>query len=376
MEKACKTLFTELLRYALWGTPIKEHIEAISHDQYLCLMRLARQQTVMGLVGQAIIDLSIKLAEDDAMEVLSIIRSVQNRNRKMDEAVVNICKLMDDQGIRILVVKGQTLSVFYPYPEVRQSGDVDFLVHPDDISRAVHYLKNELGLKLSDSGSDKHARFMMDGVKYEIHRMLTNFAYPPSHRYWERVFMKEVWEHPYPVLVNDYPVSTLAPTYNAIFIFEHIIFHLIMDGIGLRQFCDWALFLHHHQSVIDKDILERHLKGIHLLNAYPGLGAILTDYLGLPGEAFPMSINKRDHSRAGALWKNLLEWGNFGHNIRYDTRRGFFHGLEHLKRIFTQSWRFYRYAPLEILWRVPYMLKWWTKRFYRHITSTKSVFQK
>lgn len=368
--------FLSLLRYALWGTTYEGLTGELSHNHYVSLIELSKQQTVAGLISQSLIDNNVKLEEDDAMDVCSLLVSINRQNRKIDEAVVKLCKMMEEQHIRIMVMKGQTLSIFYPQPELRQCGDIDFICHPDDIAKAVQFLKKDLGLKLSDAGSDKHARFTMDDVKYEIHRMLTNFAYPPSHRYWENVYMKDVWEHPYTVEVNGYPVPTLAPTYNAVYVFEHILFHLIMDGVGLRQFCDWAISLHQNKENIDKDLLIKHLEGVRLKKAYSGLGAVLTDYLGLPEESFPLPISDKDHKKAASLFKNLIEWGNFGHNLQYKNAHGPLHGLEHLARIGSQAWRFKSYAPAELLWRVPYMLKWWTKRLIRQFTPfCKSVFQ-
>ncbi len=369
--------FLSLLRYALWVTASEGVTGKLPHDHYVSLIELSKQQTVAGLISQALIDNNVKLEEDDAMDVCSLLVSIKRQNQKIDDAVVNLCKMMDERHIRILVMKGQTLSVFYPQPELRQCGDIDFICHPDDIDKAVQFLKKDLGLKLSDHGSDKHARFTMDDVKYEIHRMLTNFAYPPSHHYWEKVYMKEAWEHPYTVEVNGYPVPTLAPTYNAVYVFEHILFHLIMDGVGLRQFCDWAVFLHQHKATINKEQLVKHLEGVRLKKAYSGLGAVLTDYLGLPEESFPLPITPKDHKKAESLFKNLIEWGNFGHNLQYKNSHGPLHGLEHLRRIGSQAWQFKSYAPAELLWRVPYMLKWWTKRGVRRFTPfCKSVFQK
>lgn len=372
-----KISFLELLRYALWGTASEGVARELPHDHYVSLIELSKQQTVAGLISQALIDNNVKLEEDDAMDVCSLVVSIKRQNQKIDDAVVKLCKMMKEQHIRILVMKGQTLSIFYPNPKLRQSGDIDFICHPDDIDKAVQFLKKDLGLKLSDAGSDKHARFTMDDVKYEIHRMLTNFAYPPSHRYWEKVYMKEVWGHPYTVEVNGYPVPTLAPTYNAVYVFEHILFHLIMDGVGLRQFCDWAVFLHQHKDTINKEQLVKHLEGVRLKKAYSGLGAVLTDYLGLPDNSFPLPISEKDHRKAESLFKNLIEWGNFGHNNLYKNSHGPLHGLEHLTRIGSQAWQFKSYAPAELLWRVPYMLKWWTKRGVRRFTPyCKSVFQK
>lgn len=116
------------------------------------------------------------------------------------------------------------------------------------------------------------------------------------------------------------------------------------------------------ECAIDKVLLEKHLTGLGLMKAYTGLGAILTDYLGLPESAFPFPISSADHERAGALFQNMLEMGNFGHNKQYVRQSGVLHAIQHLGRITMQSRRFYAYAPSEAWWRIPYMLHWWWQK--------------
>ena len=65
------------------------------------------------------------------------------------------------------------------------------------------------------------------------------------------------------------------------------------------------------------DMLDRHLNGIGMKNAFVGMGAILTDYLGLATEEFPFEIPGEAHRKAPALMHNMLGMGNFGHNKMY-----------------------------------------------------------
>ena len=367
-------VYDVLLRYALWRIDDGDIPQQLSHNQYLALKSLSEEQTTVGLISQALIDKNVSLEEGDVANVLSLILKVKQLNQRLNQAVVNLCQLMDKQGIRILILKGQTYATFYPDPSLRQCGDIDFICHPDDMEKAVAFLKYDLGLTLSHSGSNKHAGFVMDGIKYEIHRLLTNFAYPSSHRYWEKVYMKEVWEHPYTISVDDYPVPTLAPTYNAVYVFEHIFFHLIMDGIGIRQYCDWCLLLHHYRDDIDRDVLYKHLKGIRLYKAYVKSESLLVDYLGLPEAELPFETYKDRKRHSDSILHNLLYMGNFGHNVSYfSSHHGLIHGLEHLMRIARQGLKYISYAPMEVLWRIPYMLKWWTMRIVRTLIPCKSI---
>ncbi|MBQ5979502.1 MAG: hypothetical protein IJL58_05735 [Bacteroidales bacterium] len=99
-------------------------------------------------------------------------------------------------------------------------------------------------------------------------------------------------------------------------------------------------------------------------------GAILTDYLGLPAEDFPFEIPEEFHRRAGSLWKNILELGNFGKNKKYLRSSGPIHGLQHLWRIAGQALKFHYYAPTESWSKIPRMFRWWGEKVRRMVKHT------
>ena len=365
-----------LVRASLWGTQFDLAGEEWSHGQYHSVMSLAQEQAVAGLVAQGLMDSGVKLKQRDALEVYALLQSIRQRNAVMDRAVVTLCKEMQQHDIRFFVFKGQSIGAYYDDPSLRQSGDIDFYVYPEAWDKAIAFFRDEKGLLINDLHSSKDVCFSIDGIVYEMHRKITLFCYPSHSRYWEGVVMKEIMRESYMVFINGEQVPTLAPTYNAIFIFVHIFQHLIADGIGLRQFCDWTMLFaqqikkervkkQNTNDSFDIAILEQHLDGIGLRKAYSGLGAILTDYLGLPKEVFPFEIGECDHRRAPKLFDNMLKMGNFGHNVGYKHSNMMAHGIEHLWRMTKQSREFYHYASAEAWWHIPDLMKWWGVKIWR-----------
>lgn len=382
-----------LLRGSLWDAPQDLKGLAWSHEQYQDVMTLAKEQAVAGLVAQGLMDSGVRLERADALEVFGLIQQIRKRNAELDYAVVRFCLMMADARIRIYVMKGQTLAALYPNPGLRQSGDIDFLCHPEDWEKAMRFIESGKWIeeKIADTNSEKHVEWERDGVQYEMHRMLTKFAYPKHQRYWDRVVMPEVLASNDSVGIRtqdptflhqteySYAVPILPPTINVLYTFVHIFYHLIIEGIGLRQFCDWAMLLQNNvqNAKIEKSnnekcnishdiaVLERHLEGIGLKKAFTGLGALLTDYLGFSEEDFPFVISKEDHERAPKLLENILERGNFGHNIHYAQSHGVIHGFQHLWEIGKQAHAFHHYAPAEAWWRIPDMFKWWGIKVWR-----------
>lgn len=99
--------------------------------------------------------------------------------------------------------------------------------------------------------------------------------------------------------------------------------------------------------------------------AYPGLRAVLTDYLGLDETKFPFVIGAKEHQEANKLVENILEVGNFGHNKQYVQPHGVIHGLQQFGQVFKQCWKFGHYAPSESWGYLWIKVKWWGKKLRR-----------
>lgn len=365
-------LLLSLLRSSLWGTPAELQGQQLSHEQFLELTKLSTEQAVMGLVSQGLMDSGVRLEREDALNLFVLQQHIRRQNKVLDDAVISLCREMSERDIHFFVFKGQPLARNYPDAGLRQSGDIDFFCYPDDWKKAELRFKDELKLPINDLYTEKDIEFRRDGVAYEMHKKLTLFANPKHSRYWEKVVMPEILAHPYWESIDGNDVPTLAPTYNVLYVFIHIFQHLISDGVGLRQFCDWAVLLAQQvkseELIVNNysiDVLEGHLEGIGMKEAFTGLGAILTDYLGLPEEQFPFPISEKEREEAKALLNNIYEMGNFGHNRPYHSKPGVMHGIKHLGRIYQQSRKFSHYAPSEVRWKIPYMFKWWGMKILR-----------
>lgn len=334
------------------------------HINWSQILRFGKEQSLLGLLWTGLQHENYSIEDKvDFLRFYGLVQQIRQRNAIMDAAVVSLCQQMSEQGIRIFVFKGQPLATLYPDTSLRQSGDVDFYCHPEDWQRAMAWFRSEWGVVPNVLNTEKDVEFRYNGIDYEMHRKMTLFMCSKHSCYWENVVMPEILANLGTAKINGYGVPTLSPVHNVLFVFVHIFQHLISDGVGLRQFCDWMITLKHMPQ--DKkcvDMLDRHLTSIGMKNAFVGLGAILTDYLGLATEDFPFSISKEDHRKAPALMENILEMGNFGHNKMYKKNHGILHGIQHLSRITMQSCLFGHYAPAEAWWRIPYMFKWWTMK--------------
>ncbi len=360
-ERIIREKFLQILKKTMVGELYSFDNHYIPSRDLIKLMSLAEQQAVSGLIGQTIMSSDATSDKDIVLNMIGTVMMIQQRNSLMDNTVVQLCKELVSNNIRFLVFKGQTLSNLYLDKSIRQSGDIDFLIHTDDWDKAIEWAQS-VATSFIDNETEKHISFQRDCVEYEMHKMLTAFTVQKHQLYWDQNVVPDVWDSLSTICINEYDVPTLSPTINALYVFLHIFYHLMDEGVGLRQFCDWMVVLHNQRDEIDKKKLLSYLQGLGLDKAYTGLGAILTDYLGLDAEVFPFPIGQKEHQRAPKLMDNIIEMGNFGHNVGYVKERGVIHGIQHLGRITKQATLFGYYAPAEAWGRIPYMFRWWSKK--------------
>ncbi len=341
---------------------------APTSQEWKQLLIQAEYQAIVGILVNGLDNLPViqRPPKSLLLQWIGKTQIIIQKNKLMNKAVVDLCKEMCLFGNQFLVVKGQTLAALYTNKELRQSGDIDYLVHPKDWNESYIRLVNSCPVK--EDNAEKHIEWHKGDVLFEMHHSLASFAYGKHQRYWERVVEKEIWNVPWAVEIDGYAVPTLAPVYNALYIFVHIFEHFIKEGIGLRQLVDWRVLMGGIDWVDEEIVLlEHHLNGIGLRKAFIGFGAILVDYLGLPEERFPFCISEKDHENASPLIKNIIEMGNFGHN------KGALRGFKHIGRICGQALKFGHYAPIESWMRIPHMFRWWGIKIGRTICRSRTI---
>ena len=369
-----KKLF-EILRAELWGTGLS--FSQLSHTEFEELMAMANEQTVTGLVGDSLIKNNIKLEREDALGLYAKIKAIEKANARVNENLVSFVNFMERKGIDYIIVKGQVVGALYPNPNVRMSGDVDLYFVGDNYEKIKGLVEQRLGKQLSKLSDGKHVEFEVNGVIFELHNKLSRLATRKHQAYWDQMIDNAIQEGTDTVNILGKEIKTLSATYNAMYIFVHLFYHMTASGVGLRQLCDWARVL--AQSAfqdsnskfqvknvndnIDANRLEEILKELGYLKAYKAMGAFLVEYLGLPEEQFPFPLTEKDRKWVETIKKNILKRGNFGRTGRKVKNLGVLHSMETGYLNMVQTLTFYRLAPKEVLLRFTSLGEWFLERF-------------
>ena len=361
-----KKLF-EILRGELWGTGLS--FSQLTHSEFEELMALAGEQTVTGLVGDCLIKNNIKLEREDALSLFAKLKAIEKRNAHVNENLVSFVNFMERKGVDYIIVKGQVAGALYPNPDARMSGDVDLYFVGDNYEKIKGLVEQRLGKQLSKLSDGKHVEFEVNNVVFELHEKLSRLATRKHQEYWDQMIDNAILEGTDTVTIAGKEIKTLSATYNALYIFVHLFYHMTASGVGLRQLCDMMKSLSptlpHREGVskIDKERLEEILKELGYLKAYKAMGAFLVEYLGLPEEEFPFPLTEKDRKWVETIKKNILKRGNFGRTGRKVKNLGVLHSMETGYLNMAQTLTFYRLAPKEVLLRFTSLGEWFLERF-------------
>lgn len=270
---------------------------------------IAKKHSILSLVLHASITLSPELRPPDDMIVVwkKLIISSVMRNEQSMQAQASVISKLQSSGIRCAVLKGTSVAALYPKAEMRTLGDIDILVRRDQCDQAVAALISDF-YETHESDHSFHIGFHKAGAYLELHYAMSQLPVSPigeiiDSRVYDavdRAVTGSIEQYAFPILVEpDQALSLLL----------HMERHLISEGIGLRQLCDWCVFvdsLSHER--LHNDVLPV-IRECQLFQFASILTRICVDHLGLDGSRHQwcMHIHKRT---ADELLADIMDSGN------------------------------------------------------------------
>ena len=332
-----------LLQQSLWRTPFEGEITPKEAGE---LIALAEKQAISGLIIDALIKKDVRMEQKTLFESIGYLEQIKHENQRMNREVAAFAKLMAESGMDYVVVKGQMIAALYPEPLVRMSGDIDFLIQ--DYQQASKILKEHWDIDLPHQMVEKEFAFTHEDALFELHTYLIEFGSNKHKRYWERALAES---RTATINIGGEEVKVIEPTLYAVYIFMHLFFHFVKEGIGLRHLCDWAVMMHHYAEEIDKERLMEVLRNVGVLKAFLAFGTILVDKLGM--KDFPLALSEKDRKMQSRILKDIMQSGNFGRGKRKVKQVGIRYKLETMTLTLKNCMRYFSLASNELM-LIPY----------------------
>ncbi len=153
---------------------------------------------------------------------------------RQDQILNLVCDELENADIPYIPLKGAVLRDLYPEKWLRTSGDLDILIHENDISRAVEIIESKTGLRVKRH--NYHDILMIDGpLKLELH-----FSLKEDMDNMDRL-LEKAWD--FTIRTEDRRNEySFTPEFQIFYITAHMAYHLTHGGLGIRQFIDlWLL---------------------------------------------------------------------------------------------------------------------------------------
>lgn len=304
---------TRLLSASLWDTQVKE-APFWGPVDWKRIFTLAFRQAVTGLVadGASRLPQPLQPSAKEMQKLQMILVKNEQRHQQLNRTLVEVTNLLAKEGIRAILLKGQGVAQNYPTPTLRACGDIDLYIGPENYVRACRLADQWNGTDENSSESKKHYHFCHQGVTIEFHRIAERLPMPWHNARFQRWTQENLQQNKLRKIYIGGAEILLPPVhFDTLYIFNHAWHHFVSSGIGLRQLCDWARYLHTFHSEIDCNILKTELKAFGLWRSWQLFGYIVVKYVGLPQEECPF-YNTRYARQAEAIVLQIKQEGNFG----------------------------------------------------------------
>ncbi len=339
MERSQEQLL-ELIRCALWRTEPSDKLFDESVD-WEAVLRLAKEQTLLGVAYAAIERLSPPLSRPARGEMLRLHQRVTLNRQHWGyhvEVLGQLLALLKSRGVeQPVLLKGLGVGLNYPEPALRQCGDIDLYIGDNHYAQACDILCDELGIARYESYEGHHVNFTYKDVVIEIHR----YAIPKeSVAFGGREFSRWATSQLQGEALRSVSiegVTLFLPSYDFdfIYIFYHMWRHFLIGGVGLRQMCDWGCYVSAHSDKINRKEIKRLLAIFRLEKSISICATIAVKSLGVSPEKF---VGLADTSVCGydRLLEKIWSGGNFGF-----YRKGRYVPIHNVLRRKLHNLRFY-----------------------------------
>ena len=350
-EKIQKAFFT-LLRAGLWNRAVDDvSCFPLSASEWKNVWDHAVRQSVRGLIFDGVCLLPDSLMPDVQLVMVwtAAIDRVERRNRRMNQVLLSVTKLLKEKGVIPLLLKGQGVAQLYEHPLLRECGDIDlYFASRQDEQLLLDWIQSK-GIAIVKEADGANA-YVLDGIDIEHHLRIFDLYTPRVQRYLSHLLQNEGFRSLSLSTDAESSICVLSPKLNLISLNAHILKHLMGHGIGLRQFCDMARAYHVWHDTLDGEALKKCYQQCGLLRWSRLLHTLLVNELGLPVEELP--YKEKLSASSDYLLDRVIAEGNFGKYTaaRADVAQPAWQRKLHTGMAFLKNLRFsLTYAPRETL---------------------------
>ena len=290
------------------------------------------------------------------MQWFALAEGIKKRNVLMNNLCVELLQMMNNEGLRCAILKGQGVAVLYnsidnEWPQLglyRQSGDIDVWVD-GGMDNALKWCRKKYG-DVDFDYINAHVPVFKD-VEVELHwrvQSMTNLFRNRKLQQWlEREETKEMILGGKASLPCGDDITVPTTEFNAFYLMLHCFNHEFSSGLGLRQLMDYyCLLVSLHKTHGEQGVLNRLFSEFGMERFVGAVMWIMQEVFGLEREYL---LSDPVEKEGRYILAEVMEGGNFGHHDNRIRKVGrgkwmsVFATLQHTLHML-------RRYPSEVLW--------------------------
>ncbi len=224
---------------------------------------------------------------------------------------------LNENNITYCILKGVATAYYYPDPSLRAMGDVDFLVPQERFDEVTAKLLDN-GYVTSEEDHPCHKVFKKDKMHLEMHFEPAGMPEGENRKVLEKYF-DNIFEKSTIGVVDGIKFNNPSELHHALILLLHTYHHLLSEGVGLRHFCDWAVFVNNFSNEEFEEKLKAPLQEIGLWRFAQILSLTANEYIGLPYKEWMGSV---DSDVTNGLICDIFSGGNFGRKDNERSQQG------------------------------------------------------
>lgn len=231
-----------LIRNALWRSP-----EALPDTDWDVVEKYAQDQGVLWIayLGTKALkqsNCSLQMIPKERMKNWrSALYTDAFYNDQINSVQTRLIQRLAENKIRAAILKGTSCSRCYSFPEARPLGDIDVLVDRECVTTVGEYLESQ-GYTKTQHEHGFHVGYYGTEATVEVHYAGTNIPDSAGGRAVAEE-MRHFPDDTQMACIGKMAFPVLSDAHQALMLLLHMERHMVDSGIGLRQLCDWTVFV-------------------------------------------------------------------------------------------------------------------------------------
>ncbi len=298
---------------AVQGKQLNIQPESICWTDFL---REAQSQGVFLPVFHILSQVPGLLPEEIGSEFSRCARRATARNMQAEFSQTELVSALEKAACPYVILKGEASAGYHPVPELRQLGDVDFLVPENRIDSVIAEMK-QLGYEAQ--WNDHHWLLQKGRSRLEMHLEPTGIP-EAKHRGEITEFFRTIYENSLEISGAGGKFRTAGEAHHGLILLLHMQHHAVSEGMGLRHLMDWACYVNATaEKVFWQQSLLPLLRQIGLFRFCAVMTKITAMYLGT---CCPDWAEAANPELCRELMEDILAGGNFGQKNKERARAG------------------------------------------------------